>query len=65
MFEVQVEKINKANKDKQNALEEIVDFLNNQLQELKDNELPIYDEYCECEIDGFFIGDNNKICFHY
>ena len=64
MFEVQVEKINKANKDKQNALEEIVDFLNNQLQELKDNELPIYDEYGECEIDGFYI-DYDKICFHY
>lgn len=43
MFEVQLEKIKEAKNKEKTAKQEIVNFLNKIIEELKDNEIYIYD----------------------
>ena len=60
MFEIQLEKLNKAKKEQEAILEEIVDFLNNQMEELKQNGIEFAYEYDCCEL-SFGIDEEGKI----
>lgn len=45
MFEVQMNKMREINTQKDNLGHEIADFINNQIEELRDNGLLILDEF--------------------
>lgn len=50
MFEIQLEKLNKAKKEQTAILEEIVDFLNNQMEELRQNGIDFVYDYDHCDV---------------
>ena len=50
MFEIQLKKLNEAKREQEKILEEIVDFLNDQMEELRRNGVDFYHEYDCCEL---------------
>ena len=58
MFEIQLEKLNKAKEEQEKILEEIVDFLNNQMEELRQNGIDFSHEYDWCKL-SFGIEEGN------
>lgn len=63
MFEIQLEKLNNAKKEQEKILEEIVDFLNNQMKELEQNGIEFSCEYDRCELS--FGTDEGKITVNF
>ena len=51
MFEVQINKMKEIDKQKDSVGQEIAEFINKQLEELRDNDMPICDEF-----DGEYLG---------
>lgn len=58
MFEVQLEKIKEAKNKEKTAKQEIVNFLNKIIEELKDNEMYIYDAEEDYILNQIRISDN-------
>ena len=63
MFEVQLEKIKEAKNNEEMAKQEIANFLNKIIEELKDNEIYIYDAEEEKYILDQLIISDNRIYF--
>ena len=47
MYEVQLEKVMKAEEDKNKAMHEIAEFITKQIEELADKGINLYDDECE------------------
>jgi hypothetical protein len=47
MYEVQLEKVMKAEEEKNKAMHEIAEFITKQIEELADKGIHIYDDDCE------------------
>lgn len=60
MFEVQVEKVMKAEEEKNRAMHEIADFLNKQIEELSNKGVDIYDEADTSAILSSFTWDEGE-----
>ena len=47
MYEVQLEKVMKAEEEKNKAMHEIAEFITKQIEELADKGINLYDDECE------------------
>lgn len=47
MYEVQLEKVMKAEEEKNKAMHEIAEFITKQIEELADKDILIYDDECD------------------
>lgn len=47
MYEVQLEKVMKAEEEKNKAMHEIAEFITKQIEELADKGIDLYDDNCE------------------